>query len=62
MFRDLEHPEVTCAIRTGYPSWMQEDEVLNDEDDEDYESEFWGDEFEDRAFEESRERDLFGDF
>lgn len=62
MFRDLEHPEVTCAIRTGYPSWMQEDEVLNDEDDEDYESEIWGDEFEDRAYEESRERELFGDF
>lgn len=61
MFRDLEHPEVTCAIRTGYPSWMQEDEVLNDEDDEDYESEIWGDEFEDRAYDESRERDLFGD-
>ena len=60
MLRDLEHPEVTCAIRTGYPSWMQEDEVLNDEDDEDYESEIWGDEFEDRAFEESRERELFG--
>lgn len=49
-------------IRTGYPSWMQEDdEVLDDEDDEDYESEFWGDECEDRAYEESRERELFGD-
>ena len=32
MLRDLEHPEVTCAIRTGYPSWMQETEVLNDEE------------------------------
>lgn len=20
----LEHPDITCAIRTGYPSWMQE--------------------------------------
>lgn len=20
----LEHPEITCALRTGYPSWMQE--------------------------------------
>ena len=21
--RDLEHPEITCALRTGYPSWNQ---------------------------------------
>ena len=21
---DLEHPEITCAERTGYPSWEQE--------------------------------------
>ena len=73
MFRDLEHPEITCAIRTGYPSWMQEDEVLNDEDDEDYDSEFWGDDCEDRydaaydaycdyLHEVSRERELFGDY
>lgn len=42
---------------------MQEndDEVLNDEDDEDCESEFWGDEYEDRLYEESREQELFGD-
>ena len=63
MYRDLEHPEVTCAILTGYPSWMQEDEVLNDEDEEeDYESEFWGDDREDDLYDESRERELFGDF
>lgn len=59
MFRDLEHPEVTCAIRTGYPSWMQEDEVLNDEDDEDEEYEVWGETQEDRLYDESRERELF---
>lgn len=42
---------------------MQEndDEVLNDEDDEDYESEIWGDECEDRLYEESREQELFGE-
>ena len=73
MLIDLEHPEVTCALRTGYPSWMQEDEVLNDEDDEDYDSEFWGDDCEDRydaaydaycdyLYEVSRERELFGDY
>lgn len=21
--RDLEHPDITCALRTGYPSWNQ---------------------------------------
>ena len=38
----LEHPEIGWAERTGYPSWMQE----KDECDFD----------EDAAFEESRER------
>ena len=29
----LEHPEITWALRTGYPSWMQErDEPEYDED------------------------------
>ena len=26
MYPIYEHPEVTCALRTGYPSWMQEEE------------------------------------
>lgn len=55
----LEHPDITRALRTGYP-FEDEDEILNDEDGEDYESEFWGDEFEDRAYDERREADLFG--
>jgi hypothetical protein len=38
-----------------------EDEVLCDEDEEDEDTEIWGDEFEDRAYEESREQELFGD-
>ena len=21
--RDLEHPEISCALKTGYPSWNQ---------------------------------------
>ena len=25
-YSDLEHPEIGWAERTGYPSWMQEDE------------------------------------
>ena len=58
-FEIPDHPEIACIERTGYPSWMQED-VLNDEDDEeDYDSEFWGDEREDDLYEETRERDLF---
>ena len=43
MYRDLEHPEITWALRTGYPSWMQEndldvddDEEYDDDDSEDY--------------------------
>lgn len=61
MNRDLEHPEITWALRTGYPSWMQETEVLNDEDDEDSESEIWGDECEDSLYEEERETEIFGE-
>ena len=52
-----DHPEVACIERTGYPSWMQED-VLDDEDD-DYDSEFWGDEREDDLYEETRWSELF---
>lgn len=42
----LEHPEITWALRTGYPSWMQEDD--------EYEFD------EDALYEESREQELFG--
>ena len=63
MYQMIEHPDITCALRTGYPTWVpaEEPEVLNDEDNEDYESEIWGDECEDRAYEERRERDLYGE-
>lgn len=54
MYQMLEHPDITSALRTGYPRG-QEDEVLNDEDGEDYDSEFWGDDFEDRLYDERRE-------
>lgn len=43
-----DHPEIECIERTGYPSWMQEDE--------DYERDRWDD-----AYEERREAELFGD-
>ena len=58
----LEHPEIGWIEKTGYPSWMQEEEVLNDEDDETEETELWGDECEDSYYEERRERELFGDY
>ena len=51
-------------MRTGYPSWMQDDEidVLNDEDDEIEESEIWGEDCcDDLDYEEAMERILFGD-
>ncbi len=57
-FEIPDHPEIACIERTGYPSWMQETEVLDDEDEEDYESEFWGDECEDDLYEETRESEL----
>ena len=43
-----DHPEIECIERTGYPSWMQEDE--------DYERDSGDD-----AYEERREAELFGD-
>ncbi len=57
----FEHPEITWAERTGYPSWMQEEETEDEEPEEDYERDFWGDEYEDRCYEERREAELFGD-
>ena len=33
MYKELQHPEITKIERTGYPSWMQEgDEPEVDED------------------------------
>lgn len=38
----LEHPEITHAQRTGYPSWIRdfdcddEDDLFDDDDEEDY--------------------------
>ena len=37
-----DHPEIAWAERTGYPSWMQEDDFIDEDDD--CESEFWCDE------------------
>lgn len=44
MYRDLEHPEIGWIERTGYPSWMQES------DREEFD--------EDRAYEERRDREM----
>lgn len=41
----LEHPEIGWIERTGYPSWMQESCDADD----------------DSAYEEAKERELFGD-
>lgn len=58
MYRDLEHPEITCALRTGFPSWMQK---TDDEDDEDsFEEDDYG-AYCDHLYEEYRDRSLFGD-
>ena len=49
----LEHPEVTWINRTGYPSWMQEEDD-EDEDCEDEEYEMYD---EDSEYEERRDAD-----
>lgn len=36
MFQIPDHPEIQCIERTGYPSWMQEEEY----EEEEYEDEF----------------------
>ena len=41
----LEHPKIGWIERTGYPSWMQGREEYD----------------EDRAFDEAREREIFGE-
>ena len=45
MYRCLQHPEIDWIERTGYPSWMQ--------DREEYEED------EDALYDERRERELF---
>ena len=35
----LEHPDITSALRTGYPSWIKDLDI--DEDEEDFEDEEW---------------------
>ncbi len=44
----LEHPEITRALRTGYPSWMQEREEPEEYD-------------EDALYDERRESGLFSE-
>lgn len=47
----LEHPEIGWIERTGYPSWMRED----DYDQDAYEA------YCDALYEERRDRELFGE-
>jgi hypothetical protein len=49
----LQHPEITCIERTGYPSWMNPEE--DDFDQDAYEA------YCDRCYEEYKERMLFDD-
>ena len=44
MYEMLEHPEISNALRTGYPSWMQETDPHEEPD-------------EDALYEERREAD-----
>ena len=60
MYIGLQHPEIDCIERTGYPSWMQK--YIDSEDEEfdeyaEYEEELYD---EDAAYEEARDRRCFG--
>lgn len=55
----MQHPDITRIELTGYP-WVEEEEVLFDEDEEAVEEEIWGEDCGDSLFEERRERELFG--
>ena len=48
MYPMLQHPEIDWIERTGYPSWMQEEESCEEYD-------------EDAIFEERRESGLFAE-
>lgn len=58
-FEIPDHPEIAWIERTGYPSWLQEEDDEEVWDEEECESEFWGDECEDDLYEEARCSELF---
>ena len=33
MYQGLQHPEIDWIERTGYPSWMQEDDQCEEDED-----------------------------
>lgn len=59
MALNIEHPEIGWIERTGYPSWMQDDDEV-DEDDEDLFDDEDEDYDEDALYDERREQELFG--
>ena len=52
MYQLLEHPDIACALRTGYPSWIRDRDV--DDEPEDHED-IDGYSNEDTLYEERRE-------
>lgn len=34
MFLIPDHPEIQCIERSGYPSWLQDDEEYNEDEEE----------------------------
>ena len=57
---NIEHPEIGWIERTGYPSWMQDDDDEVDEDDEDLLDDEDEDYDDDALYDERREQELFG--
>lgn len=54
MYPMLEHPDVTCALRTGYPSWVKDRDLDVDDSENEYEN-IDGYDNEDSIYEERRE-------
>ena len=60
MYQLPDHPDIEHALRTGYPSWVKDTDVDEEEDDFEDDEDIYEDGYEDSAYEEARERELFG--
>lgn len=56
MYHILEHPDITSALRTGYPSYVRDLDVDDDECEDEYLDGYYN---EDTLYEERRERELW---
>ena len=52
MYPLRDHPDIECALRTGYPSWMRDLDVDDDGDEDEYLDGYYN---EDALYEERRD-------